>query len=160
MLARAPWMPPKAQAKPRQLNRDRRKHLVETVARAMRTARNDGHQPTLLNLEAPMRHGLRSMLCLKGWAWREADTVAAGIVADALRRVGAVRPSWDEAQPEFVQNGSGALIERTRCINCHTPLSGEQTKFCCLNCASSFNARLRRRNAALDAAAYDYASRL
>lgn len=161
MLARVPWSPPlKAKSRPRQLNRDRRKHLVETVANLMKAAKESGAAATLMNFEGPCRHGLRSRLCLEGWNWRDADAMAAEIVAAAMRQIGAQRPSWDEGQQEWVQNGSGAMIERTRCINCHTPLSGEQTKFCCPNCASSFNARLRRRHAAMDAAAYDYASRL
>src|SRR5690606_914919 len=133
MLARVPWTPTlKAEAKPRprQLNRDKRRHLIDTVARLMKAAKESGAAATLLNFEGPCRHGLRSRLCLEGWPWQDADAMAADIVATAMRQIGAQRPTWAEGQPEWSQQGAGALIERTRCAHCGSPLPDENRKYC------------------------------
>lgn len=158
------WNPstcnPSKPALPRKINRDRRRHLVDTVARIMREARDAGHVPTLLNLEAPMRHGLRSRLCLQGWRWADADAVAADIVAEAMKRNGAKRPTWLEGQPEWAQQGAGALIERTRCIRCHSPLPEGHTKFCSKLCVCAHHLRTTRLAAATEERAYDRAVRI
>lgn len=140
MLARSPRRPiTKAEAKlrPRQLNRDKRRHLIGTVAGLMKAAKESGTAATLLNFEGPCRHGLRSRLTLEGWRWQDADDMATEIVAAALRQIGAQRPTWAEGQPEYVQNGAGALIERTRCIRCHGPLPEGHFKFCDRLCGQS-----------------------
>jgi hypothetical protein len=161
MLARVPWTPTlKAEAKPRprQLNRDKRRHLVETVARLMKTAKESGAAATLLNFEGPCRHGLRSRLTLEGWGWQDADDMAADIVATALRQIGAQRPTWAEGQPEWAQQGAGALIERTRCIRCHSPLPEGHFKFCCELCASAHQVAIGRMRDADERKAYDIAA--
>ena len=155
MLARVPWTPLKAQAKPRQLNRDKRKHLIDTVANLMKAAKESGAAATLMNFEGPCRHGLRSRLCLEGWNWRDADAMAAEIVAAAMRQIGAQRPSWAEGQQEWVQNGSGAMIERTRCVRCHGPLPDMHTKFCSDTCAGAHHMALASIKQAEEARAYD-----
>lgn len=160
MLSRLPWTPapeakPIPKPRPRALNRERRRHLVSTVAEILK-----GGDPTPFAFEASCRHGIRSRLCLDGWKWAEADGTAGEIVAEALRLIGARRPPWAEGQPEWTQNGAGALIERTRCINCHGPLPADHTKFCGQLCASAHHARWNRRKEASEDAAYALATRL
>ena len=161
MLSRLPWTPAPEKPKPkvRRFNRDRRRHLVERVAKIMREARDTGEAATLMSLEAPIRHGLRSKLCLAGWGWQEADDIARDIVDGALRHVGARRPTWAEGQPEWGQQGAGALIERTRCVRCHVRLPEGHTKFCSDLCASAHHMRIARRQQATEARAYDFAAR-
>ncbi len=139
MLSRLPWTPaPEAKPKPlRRINRDRRRHLVDTIAAILRSG-----DPTPFAFEASCRHGLRAALCLHGWRWQEADAMAAEIVTLALRIIGARRPTWAEGQPEFVQNGAGTLIERTRCIRCHDRLPQGHHKFCGQLCATAHHLRL------------------
>lgn len=162
MLARVPWTPTlKAEAKPRprRLSRDKRRHLVDTVARLMKAAKESGAAATLLNFEGPCRHGLRSRLTLEGWGWQDADAIAADIVASALRQIGAQRPTWAEGQPEWSQQGAGALIDRIRCIHCHNPLEGIQRKFCSDLCGVAHYRRISNIAAKADGAAYDYLTR-
>lgn len=144
----------------RQINKDRRKHLVDRAAEIMRSARQAGFVPTLLGLEGPIRHGLRSRLCLAGWTWCEADAAAVAIVEEALKRIGAQRPSPAEGQPDYAQNGAGAMIERTRCVRCHDPLPEGHTKFCSQLCNCAHHLRTTRRMEATDGRAYDLAVRL
>lgn len=139
MLARVPWTPPlKAKAKPRQLNRDKRKHLVDSVAAILKSG-----EPTHFAFEASCRHGLRSGLCLQGWNWQEADAVAADIVAAALRQIGAVRPTWQQGQPEYTQDGV-VVFERTRCIRCGWKLPDGHHKYCSSICAKNHHAAISR----------------
>lgn len=155
MLARVPWTPkPETKPKPRRLNRDRRRHLVETIAAIMKRGLENG-APTKFTYEATCRHGIRSKLCLQGWGWHEADAVALDIVGAALRQLGAVRPPWAEGQPEWAQNGSGALIERTRCVRCHTPLPEGHTKFCGQTCNATWHMALDRVKEAREDRVYD-----
>jgi hypothetical protein len=62
--------------KVRLLNRDRRRHLIETAAAILRTAR-----PTHFAFEGSCRHGIRRSLCLEGWPWQDADLAAADVVS-------------------------------------------------------------------------------
>lgn len=123
-------------AAPRKLNRDRRGHLVDTVAAIMRNT-----EPTPFAAEAPCLHFIRSRLCLKGWAWGEADTLAAEIVASALKRIGARRPTWKQGQPEWTQEGF-APIARTRCVQCRRPLPEDRPRFCDDHCRTVFHSWL------------------
>jgi len=151
MLSRLPWTPaPENTAKavisptPRRINKDRRRYLIEMVARIMRDARDAGHAPTLLNLEGPIRQGLRSRLCLQGWSWADADTMAADIVAVALHRNGAKRPTWVEGQTAAFQDG--ASIPRERCLNCKAPLLGEiGERFCSRPCKGAWRIRINEK---------------
>lgn len=159
MLSRLPWTPaPEVKPLPkpkRRMNHDRRRHFVELVSRIAKTAKDDGKAATLLNFEGPFRHGLRVRFIGEGWNWSEADDLASSIIATAFTRIGAQRPKWEEGQPEYSQQGAGALIERTRCVRCHTPLEGQQRKFCSALCSASHNQADIRRREADETRAYD-----
>lgn len=136
MLARTLWVKPVPVRKKR-INRDRHRHLVESIAAIMHQGREQG-APSHFTYEASCRHGLRSSLCLQGWDWQDADAIAAEIVAAALNRIGARRPTWNEGQPEWTQPGILALA-RSRCIRCGTKLPEGHFKFCSDLCGTAFN---------------------
>lgn len=99
--------------------------------------------------EASCRHGLRAGLCLQGEAWSAADKFAGEVVMEALRRIGARRPTWQEGQPEWAQDGY-APIERYYCERCGNPIPGDKetlnahaVKYCSTFCRD--NARSERK---------------
>ena len=137
MLARLPWsLPVKAttKARPKQLNKDRRRHLVETVAAILKAG-----EPTYFSFEATCRCSLRSRFCLEGWGWQDADAAAADVVAASLKQIGAQRPTWQQGQPEFNEVGVLA-VESVVCVRCKGPLdetlgySGRKIRFCSKLC--------------------------
>src|SRR3546814_20693570 len=77
-------------------------------------------EPTAFSLEGELRHRLRSSLCRQGADWILADLLAAAIVEDALRNVGAQRPTWQHGQPEWSEEGV-IYIQRPRRIRCRRP---------------------------------------
>ncbi|MCO6385910.1 hypothetical protein [Aliihoeflea sp. 40Bstr573] len=139
-----------AKPKVRKINRDKRRHLVDLVATVLKSG-----EASPFAFEATCRHAIRTRLCLNSWRWQEADLLAADIVEEALRRIGARRPTWAEGQPEYVQNGGGALIERTRCVRCHGPLEGDHRKFCSSICANAHHGFVSAVREAEEAVAYD-----
>ena len=138
-------------AKPLRINQDKRRHLVGTVATILKTG-----EPTRFALEAACRHSLRSALCLKGVQWAQADAIAADIVAAALRQIGAVRPTWQQGQPEWAQDGHNP-VERERCRQCSGKLpdddySGRRV-FCSSTCRTNWHMTVFRRKTKADDAA-------
>lgn len=133
MLARVPWSPPvKEKPRPKRLGRDRRRHLVDSVAAIVRHGIEAG-QPSRFWCEGLCRHDLRAVLCLEGWGWSDADAAAADVVTAALNQAGARRPSWKEGQPEHTQEGFSP-IERTRCATCSGRLPEGHRLFCSPTC--------------------------
>lgn len=126
---------------------ERSERLATAMAATMRAAFTDGRAASLFAFEAPFRHAIRSGLTLQGWKWAAADEMAATLVADALRKAGAKRPSWNEGQREWTIEG-GALIERTRCVRCGNPLPEERHKFCSDLCKAGHYADQARSKAA------------
>lgn len=118
------------------LAKQRAEALEDRLARAMRAAFASGEIAYIGGLEAPLRHGIRTSLCLGGWRWIDADRAAQATVEGALRRIRAVRPSWYEGQPEHTVQG-GTLVARTRCIKCHNPLPEGHHKYCGRLCANA-----------------------
>ncbi len=115
----------------RQINQDRRQRLIEGTAKLLRTG-----QPTFFAFEGACRTGLRSSLCLHGWPWHDADAAAADVVAAALAQIGAVRPTYQQAQPEWTEEGFSP-IRRTRCRCCDGKLPEDSdASFCSKICAS------------------------
>lgn len=151
MLARLPWTPPVAVAKSKavKINKDRRAHIVRVVISILAQA-----EPTPFAFEATCRHAIRSRLCLAGWTWAKADDMAASIVRDSLYRIGAKRPTWQQGQPEWAQEGFAPIL-RTRCIRCRTPLPEGHTKFCSQLCGGAHFDTMNRVKEAEDMAAYD-----
>lgn len=114
--------------------------LVKELAGVIRLAFEAGATASLFGLEGPLRHGIRSDLCLQGWRWRDADQMARELMDMAFAVVRAVRPSWNEGQPEWIIE-AGTLIERTRCACCHKPLPEGHWKYCGTICAGKHNKR-------------------
>lgn len=135
MLARVPAKSLRIVQEPaKRLNRDRQKAIRDKIVAIMRAV-----EPTPFAAEGPCRHGIRSSLCLQGWGWAAADTIAAEIVAAALNIVGAKRPTWYEGQPEYTQPGA-LPIQRDNCIRCRKPLPEGHYKFCSKICSDGYHA--------------------
>lgn len=117
--------------------------LVRELAGVIRLAFEAGATGSLFGLEGPLRHAIRSDLCLQGWRWKDADAMAREMMDEAFRAVRATRPTWNEGQPEWTIPAN-TLIERTRCVRCGKPLPEGHHKFCSDLCASTFHARLLR----------------
>lgn len=122
-----------AAVKPQKLNRQRFERLLDATIKIMKT-----RSWSKFEFEGACRSGIRAGLCLEGWRWPHADLQAVEIVETALNRIGAVRPRWDEGQPEYVIEG---LVERTRCVHCARAIPEERTrpnvKYCGGVCAKA-----------------------
>lgn len=123
--------------------------LVRHLASTIRLAFEAGATATLFGLEGPLRHGIRSDLCLQGWRWRDADGMARELLDMAFMVVRATRPSWNEGQPEWTVE-AGTLIERIHFARCHKPLPEERHKFCSDPCKSAYHSHLAMRKQAND----------
>lgn len=86
---------------------------------------------------------LRSSLCLIGWPWDVADRAARDLVAEALYRARAVRPSWAEGQRAY----TGLEVKDSVCRHCGVGLRERQVSFCSRTCHwhwwKEFNAEAR-----------------
>jgi hypothetical protein len=80
--------------------------------------------------------------------------MAAGIVDAAFKRIGARRPSWQQGQPEWAQEGFSP-ISRTRCVRCGTKLPEGHWKFCSQLCGQAHFDNQSRIQAAAEGEAYD-----
>lgn len=137
----APVMLPSVREKRKKRKADQtyRRKLIDQTAAILRRG-----EPTDFAFEGFMRHGLRSGLCLRGWSWSDADDMAADIVRSALAQIGAKRPTYQQGQPEWAQDGV-ILVERERCIRCGWQLPEGHSKFCSRLCHGAHYADLRRR---------------
>lgn len=126
-------------AKKRRVSQAYRRRLIDQTAAILRRG-----EPTYFALEAFMRHGLRSGLCLRGWHWHDADELAKEVISAALNQIGAKRPTWKQGQPEWTQEGV-ITIERERCIRCGWKLPEGHLKFCSALCGAAQNKELHRR---------------
>lgn len=131
------------------LGKDRFGLLVKELVAVIRLAFEAGATGSLFGLEGPLRAGIRADLCRQGWNWQDADSMAREMLDEAFRGVRAIRPSWNEGQPEWAVH-AGTLIERTFCANCHAPLPDGKRKFCDRLCHNAFHGRLTRRKQAQD----------
>lgn len=149
-------------AKPKAKSREElriAKHRRETMTRAVMRILDCGRS-SKFEYEAAARHGLRSALCLEGWRWPEADRVAASIVEEALRRLGAQRPAWWQGQPEYADTDTS----RGGCARegCGKPIpiervssNGVAVKYCSDFCKSNAHAARQRESGGLmDMATY------
>lgn len=129
-----------------------RARIVRRMAIVMLGDFQEGIATSLFAYEGRFIAEMRASLCLIGWPWPIADQAARELVAEALRRINAKRPDWNEGQREWTIQ-AGTLIARTRCITCHKPLTGEQVKFCSTLCANRWHKRLDTLRAANEDAA-------
>lgn len=106
-------------------------------------------QSSKFQYEGAVRHGLRAGFCLEGLPWAKADARAAVIVEEALRRIGAERPTWQQGQPEWTQEGY-APVERYFCAWCGSRMpearnrNGVAKKYCSQLCGMAASHRKAR----------------
>ena len=105
-----------------------------------------GDPPTPFTHEGATRAALRAAIILQGgWRWHEADSAVRAVLTEALRRIGAKRPSWKEAStPHYAQADAFTLFERTRCRNCGSKLPPENRVHCSVRCNQAFHVRMKR----------------
>lgn len=122
------------------LNGKRREAVLSQVLDRLRDWRLSPFE-----FEADARAGVRSALCLRGYAWERSDEEAAGLVAEGLRIIGAIRPTWQEGQPEFTDSGRDqdareAMLQRTkpcaRCGKLFAPVNNRPAMFCSWECVA------------------------
>ncbi len=123
----------------------RRASLILLIAEVITDDWREGVTPTLLNHEGTLIASLRSGLCLTGMGWSDANTAAKEVVAEAFRQVGAKRPAWREAQPEWTEQ-SVIRVTRTRCAQCEGTLEIGQKTYCSPRCANSHRAKVAYQN--------------
>lgn len=138
----------------RQLGKGGFEMQVRSLAFLIRRAFENGQTTTLFGLEGVLRHGLRAGMCRDGWGWSSADLMACDLLSEALKAARAVRPGWDEGQPEWAIN-TGPMIERTMCVRCKVPLPEGHFKFCGPLCASAHFSVMESRKNATEDEAYD-----
>ncbi|WP_350460461.1 hypothetical protein [Amaricoccus sp.] len=121
----------------RHLGETLRKRLVLVVTGLLRR----GDPPTPFAREGWAIAAVRSAILLRGaWTWRDADRAAREVVHEALKAIGAKRPSWREAStPHYAQADAFTLYERTRCRQCGWKLPEENRVFCTERCKSSYH---------------------
>ena len=134
----------------RQLGEGRRKRLVLVATGLLRR----GDPPTPFAREGMLIAGVRAAIVLQGrWTWRDADRAAREVVREALRAIGAKRPTWREAStPHYAQADAFSLYERTRCRQCGWRLPEENRVFCSAACKSNYHGAVHRAEAAALAA--------
>lgn len=142
----------------RNLSRRRQLGMAGELAKVIRLAFAAGEISSLWGLEGTLRASLRSDLCLRGWSWPVANQTACDVVAGAHGLLGAERPDWADAQPEYIL-APGVLIERVRCQRCHKTLPEGRPKFCSDICRRGYHLMLHRVRAASDRDSADLAIR-
>jgi hypothetical protein len=133
----------------RRLGKSERKRAVARIAPLLKSG-----EPTPFAFEASCRHDLRAEMCLTGIPWARANATAAEIVAEALAAIGARRPSWNEGQPRWTQEG-WSPIERTRCVTCGGRLPEGHRLYCSAQCFEFKRFETRHKHES----AYDFACR-
>jgi hypothetical protein len=126
--------------RPRKLGTAREKQILETIVDILKTGRNSKFE-----YQATARNGLRRTLVLEGWKFSDAERSANTLVDHGLERIGAVRPTFLQAQPDYTYEG---LIVREHCRNCNRRIPehrmlGGLTKYCCEECGNRFRDRIR-----------------
>lgn len=110
--------------------------IVAAMASVSRRHWLEGHTGSLFAYEGTFIAELRGFLCLAGWPWPVADEVARELVAEALYRARAVRPTWAEGQRAFV----GIEVKDSVCRHCGVGLTARQVHYCSNRCAKAWHA--------------------
>lgn len=120
----------KRRAKPAPIFRgEKRAHQVQQVMDQMRHWRLSPFE-----FEGSTVAAIRSGLCLDGYAWSRSDMEARSLVSEALNRLGARRPTWEQAQREYT-------VARENCSWCMMPIDDDllrgtrPSRFCSEECA-------------------------
>lgn len=79
------------------LNSQKREHVIHKLMDIL-----DGWRSSAFEHEGECRAGMRSAFCLQGHSWQRSDDEAVRMTREALHRNRAVRPTWDQGQPEYV----------------------------------------------------------
>lgn len=93
-------------------------------------------QMTPFENEGAIRSGIRSGLCLQGYAWQQSDHEAATLINHAFMLMGVERPTWEEGQREYVE-------PRENCKWCGKAIPddmltrGKKVRFCSVTCAKA-----------------------
>ncbi|GAB1364678.1 hypothetical protein MASR1M32_39140 [Rhodobacter sp.] len=140
------------------LGRGRFDNLVKGLVAVIRLAFEEKKIGSLFGLEGPLRHAIRSDLCLQGWTWRDADQMAREMLDETFRALRATRPTWNEGQLEWTIP-TNILIERSNCIRCHKPLPEGHHKFCSRLCATGHHRALSYLKSRSEVQAMDLAVR-
>jgi hypothetical protein len=120
------------------LTRSRTLSLIYTTADILRCG-----EPTYFALEGACRTGLRIGFIAQSASWPVADLIAHHIIISALNLIGARRPTWQEGQPEYTQDGA-ITVQRERCLECCRPLPEGHWRFCSEICGSrNYDRRFR-----------------
>jgi hypothetical protein len=128
----------------RQMNKDRFWLLVDRTAIILRAG-----EPTRFANEGACRYGLRRALISQAWRWADADATAADVVQTALKQIGAVRPTWDQGQPQHVNL---YREERFFCARCGRTIpedrkqNGTAAKYCSQLCGNAAHQEKARRS--------------
>lgn len=134
--ARPVYIPGKAPPRPI-VSADRHMDLVAKTAAIL-----DTFKATKFEHEGACRAGLRTAWCEEGNGWQRSDDAAAKVVADALDKIGARRPSWEEGQWVYAQR-------EEQCAWCQGPIEdGDQSsgrRFCSADCAKSALLHMNRK---------------
>lgn len=109
---------------PRVFQGEKRKHVINDVMDILQDWRSSPFE-----YEGYARHSLRSGLCLEGSSWAAADDEAQSLLSAAFQAIGAPRPTWDQGQRTYSDNG-------VRCGWCGGDLEGSPGRYCSKLCAS------------------------
>lgn len=121
----------------RQLGEGKRKRLVLVSTGLLRR----GDPPTPFAREGWLIAALRSAIIMGGgWTWKDADRAAREVTHDALKAIGAKRPTWAEAStPHYAQGDTFQLYERTRCRQCGLRIPPENRLLCSQRCGGAWS---------------------
>ena len=99
---------------------EKRQHAINIAMDVLRDWRQSPFER-----EGPTRAGIRSAFCLQGYGWPRSDVQAGEIVGEALRMLGAKRPTWEQGQRHYVE-------PRENCRWCSVELdtAGRVAGFC------------------------------
>lgn len=115
-----------------------RKTLIEGKARE-RVVRDiidilEDYRLSVFESEGPIRASIRSVLCLAGNGWEPSDNESAGLIAAALHKMGAKRPTWFQGQQSYITG-------KERCLHCSCELPEEiianRERYCSFVCKNA-----------------------
>lgn len=107
---------------------ERRSLLSRTVA-ALR-----GWNASPFEHEGCCRAALRSTFVLMGHSWARADNEAHNLVSEGLKKIGAIRPNWEQGQREYTISVDNCLWCACEIVSSDTS-GGRKNRYCSPSCA-------------------------